>query len=256
MARPARERLGEQAVDLGLGADVDARPSAPRGSAACSPIRSQRAITTFCWLPPERVSIGRVGSLGRTPNRPHSTRACRRLVAGLPPVEQARLPLAAGLRNMFSRTLSGMARLSAVRSPATKPMPAPIAAPGVLRSGVAPRQRDAAGIDRGAARTGPGRPPPGRRRAGRRGPRISPGRKVRRDGPDVADPQPGEARSATPWPLVSGAHEHLLRRPADDQSHQLARRGRRAPARPTSRPSRSTATSSAISKTSSSRCET
>ena len=50
---------------------------------------------------------------------------------------------------MFSRTLSGMARLSAVRSPATRPMPALHRRVRAARGRASAGQHDAAGIDAG-----------------------------------------------------------------------------------------------------------
>ena len=77
------QRVVEQAVDLGLGADVHARRSAPPGSAGAGPIRSQRPIMTFCWLPPDRVAIGASLSRGRTENRSIRAAASARSRRGL-----------------------------------------------------------------------------------------------------------------------------------------------------------------------------
>ena len=41
------------------------RGSARRGSAACGSVSSQRASSTFCWLPPREVAHQRLGSAGR-----------------------------------------------------------------------------------------------------------------------------------------------------------------------------------------------
>ena len=134
---------------------------------------------------------------------------------------------------MFSRTLSGMARLSAVRSPATRPMPSRIAAPGPSRASVRTRQHDAAAIDRGQPEQGPahlllpGAAQPDQRQhlAGAQG---------QRERPDLADLQLVQLQRDGPAAGL-GAHEHLLGRPPDDHRHQLPgcrRRHRLAPHQP------------------------
>ena len=56
----------DELVDLGSGRRRRRRGWARRGAARGSPRSSQRASTTFCWLPPDSVRTARVTPAGRT----------------------------------------------------------------------------------------------------------------------------------------------------------------------------------------------
>ena len=198
--------------------------------------RPRRLVRADAEAPADRQ---RLGGLGLAGCRQWPSRARR---------------VAAGLRNRFSRTLSGMARLSPVRSPATKPMPAAMARPGVARSGAEPCSRITPASIGHEAEQGP------------------------------ADRLLAGAAQADQAHHLAAVHGQRNRAGlAGDKAVDLDRRriggGLRADEdllggrptisrissggvvsatrpRPTRRPSRSTATSSASSNTSSSRCET
>ena len=52
LGKPAHD-----AVDLGLGAEIDATGSAGRGSSRGAWLKNQRDSSTFCWLPPDRETV-------------------------------------------------------------------------------------------------------------------------------------------------------------------------------------------------------
>ena len=68
------------------------RRSGPRAPAPRPPIRSQRAMTTFCWLPPERVSIGSLGIVGRQADLARRARGSPRASRRRAPAEAGRGP--------------------------------------------------------------------------------------------------------------------------------------------------------------------
>ena len=49
--------LAQQGVDLRLRSDVDAAGGSSNMSTR-APVASQRVMTTFCWLPPDRLAMG------------------------------------------------------------------------------------------------------------------------------------------------------------------------------------------------------
>ena len=219
------------------------RPSAPRGSAASR--RSEPAGDDDLLLVAAGQGLDRPapGRSGRTPKRRTDLRAWRASRPG-DASRAARRPLAAGLRNRFSRTLSGMARLSPVRSPATRPIPARIAASGLARSGRSPsrrtvpastaasaEQRPADLLLAGAAQADQAQHLAGAQRRGRPGPRR----------------RPQIARAAAPAACRWLRRARRPARAAGRRSSSTSSRGvvSATGLRPTSWPSRSTATRSA-----------
>ena len=256
MAEPARQRLVEQAVDLGLGADVDA------GGRLLEDQQPARRSRASARAPPSagcRRTGSRPAAPGRSAGRRTGRTSSRAGAASRPGAARraGRRPLAAGLRNRFSRTLSGMARLSAVRSPATKPIPGAHRRARACRDR-ASRRRAArrAGVDRRSPNSA--RPTcscPAPRRPTR--PRISPARSVEdRPARRRRSVRPAQLERARP-----GRRRRRGRRPARAAGRRSCVTSSAGVVsatglRPTRRPSRSTVTSSAISKTSSSRWET
>ena len=213
----ARERGGEQAIDLGLGADVDAGGRVLEDQQLAARSRIQRAMTTFCWLPPESVSIGASGAFGRQRRRsarapgPHGALRRRPSASRRGRGRRRRVEEHVLAHDMPWRPTSPM------RSPATKPSPASMA----VRRRLAPRawRRRGSTLPPSIGSTPEQRPAD----------RLLPGAAqpdqadhlaaadVEGDRPDVAADAgpsrsaPGRGRGAV------GPHEHLLGRPADDR---------------------------------------
>jgi hypothetical protein len=61
---PVGGQIADQLLDLGLGADIDAAGGLVEDEQRGWVI-SQRASSTFCWLPPLRFLMGVSGSRGR-----------------------------------------------------------------------------------------------------------------------------------------------------------------------------------------------
>ena len=76
MPTPSRRELAQDAVDLGLGADVDAARRLVEEDAPAGRTDSILAIATFCWLPPDSVETGSSMPPRLRPSRSPSAVAC------------------------------------------------------------------------------------------------------------------------------------------------------------------------------------
>ena len=196
---------------------VGSKQRSVRASAAI-----QRAIVTFCWLPPERRCTSRLGAGVDLQPLDGGADGARPRGGGRSGPRRARRALNG--RAMFSRTERCMSRRLA-RSPGTSAMPARMASAGWAKC-------DRAAVDLDACR----RPGGWRRRARRRarpgpGPR---GRRRRATSPSRSSKETSSSLVPT-WRLLRGEAGRAVARPAGGGAAGggagAARCGRRASAR-------------------------
>ena len=200
------------------------RWSAPRARAARTFASIQRATTTFCWLPPERVAIGRSGSGGLIEKRLQHRQAVGELAAG-----------ARSARRRLSRSRPGSCRCS--RAPPCWRRGSPrragsrrsrsrsrMASAGSAGSTGRPSSEHRARPSAESGRRWRGRWCDGRRRASPTRPSVSPAATVKETGPtrsatasfDREDDAIGRRRRLD---------EGVGHRSADDLLDEIARRG-------------------------------
>ena len=251
------QRDVEQPVDLRLGADVDAGGRVLEDVELGRQMQPASDDDLLLIAAREQLDRREPGSFGRSPTRRPSSRAARDFRAAARAARTGPRPAATGLRNRFSRTVRFGMIDSPTRSAQTRLMPdshrlARVDAPRSARPSSTMRPP----VDRDHAEQRPADRSPARRRASPTKPTISPACMAAIDRPDRVDHR-GVRAPAAARPGVRPAGG----RPATARGRRSAGSFRPASSlsttrSPATRPSRSTTIRSAISNTSSSRCET
>ncbi len=199
---------------------------------------SQRAITTFCWLPPESSPIGPSNLGARTSSALAGGGSSTRSAMAPDPGRRRAPAKARSVRAALSRMDCPRASASRLRSSGSKPIPAAIPRRAERGARLRPSKRISPRVERARRRRrrGPGPTCPSPR--GPATPTISPRLTSRSISDKVALPQPRSSRSTSPGGADRAGRKELGEVATDHQAHQALRRhrGRADPSRPCGHP--------------------